>query len=137
RPDIASLTELFSQRAKAIADSPRKPFWYNRLTGRDFDQAQDFLVSLSDALEPLAALRSCNPVSLSAVIRASVEAVEALAREEDGSLAAFYDGQAGEALARFLRELIGTQASIDVDLAEWPDIFDALMAGIAVKPPVG
>ncbi|MFC6491314.1 double-strand break repair protein AddB, partial [Nitratireductor sp. GCM10026969] len=71
------------------------------------------------------------------VARASVEALEALARDAEGALTLLYDGESGEALARFLRELVETRTDLEIDLVEWPDVFDALIAGQVVKPAPG
>ncbi len=60
-----------------------------------------------------------------------------MARDETGSVAAFYSGERGEKLASFLRGLISSEAELDFEAMEWPAILDALMAGETVKPHPG
>src|SRR5690606_30094851 len=62
---------------------------------------------------------------------------EALARDERGSLAALYAGEAGDSLATFLRGLVAATAPFRSSPAEWPDMAAALMAGQTVKPRPG
>src|SRR5690606_3274315 len=66
----------------------------------------------------------------------SVECFEALGRDADGSLTELYRGDAGEAFASFLRSLAGTSVSLDVEAGQWPDVFEALIAGATVKPSI-
>ncbi|WP_159589963.1 double-strand break repair protein AddB [Chelativorans xinjiangense] len=136
RPDAAALSALFDTRHAALADA-RKPFWFGRLTKRNLTEAREVLAALEKALTPLTALRGERLVGLAAAARASAEALEALARDADGSLATLYGGEAGEALARFLRELVDSLSALEVELAEWPDVFAALIAGQVVKPAHG
>ena len=137
RPDVASLSTLFAQRQHALARDPRKPFWLSRVSNSDLADARYVLAILEKAVQPLTALRGDGDHALSTLTRASVEAVEALARDEEGTLAELYKGETGEALARFLRELVECQASTKAELSEWPDVFAALMAGEVVKPAMG
>ena len=136
RPDILALCALFEARHAALARQ-RPPFWLARLDARRLAEARQVLAALESALEPLARLRSAPAAEFATVARASVEALEGLAREEDGSLAALYQGEAGEALARFLRALVEAAEAPAVALAEWPDVFAALIAGEVVKPAQG
>ena len=137
RPDVAALSSLFSQRHEALTRAPRKPFWLSRLSSSDLADAHQVLSSLERALQPLAALRDAGELDLPALARASVEAVEALARDEEGTCSEFYRGEAGDALARFLRELVICRHGTKVNLSEWPDVFAALIAGEIVKPAMG
>src|SRR5690606_20362360 len=41
-----------------------------------------------------------------------------------------------EAFASFLRSLAGTSVSLDVESGQWPDVFEALIAGATVKPSI-
>ncbi|WP_173935072.1 double-strand break repair protein AddB [Chelativorans sp. Marseille-P2723] len=137
RPDAATLAKLFDVRLEALSRAPRKPFWMSRIKAGNVAEAYQVLTALESAVAPLAALRQAGPVRLEDLARASVEAVEALARDAQGSLSGYYGGEAGEALAAFLRELIETRTTIAAPIDEWPDIFSALIAGRMVKPAAG
>jgi len=136
RPDIVNLGELFEMRLTQLAEG-RKPNWFPRVTEASIGEARDVLARMRQALESLASLRGQPAVTLPEIARASVLALEALARQEDESLYELYRGEAGETLARFLRELVETQSSILVGIHEWPDVFGALIAGRMVKPQMG
>ena len=137
RPDVATLSSLFAQRHDAMMRDPRKPFWLSRLSASDIAEARQVLAALEQAIVPLSGLREAAAVGLSLLARASVEAFEALARDEDGTLNELYRGEAGEALARFLRDLVECRTGTKAEISEWPDVFAALMAGEVVKPAMG
>lgn len=136
RPDVATLGHLFEMRLQQLAEG-RKPNWFERLTEKSIGEARDILVRIEKALLPLSSLRQRSFVPLAELARASVEALEALARQEDESLVEFYRGEPGDALARFLRELVETQSTLNIGIGEWPDVFGALISGRMVKPPMG
>lgn len=135
RPDIASLGADFVRRSEERRANPRKPLWLARLRGDQVDTAQLLLVKVAEAMTGLSALRG-NDVPIAALVRASVECFEALGRDADGSLTELYRGDAGEAFASFLRSLAGTSVSLDIEAEQWPDVFEALIAGATVKPSV-
>ncbi|MFC3723875.1 double-strand break repair protein AddB [Neoaquamicrobium sediminum] len=135
RPDIASLGADFERRFEERRANPRKPPWLSRLRGDQVDAAQLLLVKVAEAMKALSALRG-NGVPIAALVRMSVECFEALGRDADGSLTELYRGDAGEAFASFLRSLAGTGVSLDVEAGQWPDVFEALIAGATVKPSV-
>ncbi|MDZ5697377.1 double-strand break repair protein AddB [Chelativorans sp. M5D2P16] len=137
RPDVMALADLFEQRYAALVGSRRRPNWFGRLGEEDLRATRQVLSALHAALAPLSALRGDRAATLGAVARASVEALEALARDAEGALTLLYDGESGEALARFLRDLVETRTDLAIDLVEWPDVFDALIAGQVVKPAPG
>ncbi|WEX09433.1 double-strand break repair protein AddB [Chelativorans sp. AA-79] len=137
RPDVTNISSLFEERLATVRRDMRKPFWLNRLTDRDLSDARQVLARFEKAIEPLAKLRGERAVALSEIARASVEAAEALARDNDGAVTEFYRGESGEALARFLREVVESRSGTEVQPAEWPDVFSALMAGEVVTPAMG
>ena len=137
RPDISNLSDLFEQRLVDIAATNRPPFWLARLSASDIDQARGVLAASQAALAPLAAFAGRDEVQLSAIARASVMALESLARGADGGLDALYAGDAGEKLASFLRGLVSADVDYAFSLREWPDVFDALIAPEVVKPAQG
>jgi ATP-dependent helicase/nuclease subunit B len=133
RPDIATLSVMFGQRLAALAAAPRRPFWWKRLTAARIDDAHALLATVEAALRPLAALRH-GKVVLRDIARATVVAFEALGRDASGSLRELYRGDAGEALAAFLRSLLAVESEIELEAREWPDVLAALIAGETVKP---
>lgn len=137
RPDIATLPELFEQRLVRLGEASRPPFWLARLSATRIEEARMLLGRLAAAFAPLAALRDSAQVEFSQAIRASVEALEALGRSADGSLARLYAGDAGEKLAGLLRELVAASESFLLTPAEWPDVVQALVAAETVKPSQG
>jgi ATP-dependent helicase/nuclease subunit B len=135
RPDIAALASAFEQRLIDLDADPRRPFWWARLSPQRRDDARALLAAVGAALGPLAALRAAR-LDLREILRAAVAAFEALGRDRDGSLRGLYRGDAGEALAAFLRALLDTEAGLEVEAREWPDVFAALIAGETVKPTI-
>ena len=124
----------FERRLAKLADDRRAPRWFRRLSESSLGSARDALRRLGDAIEPLAALRDVRAIELADQVTATVQALEALGRDEDGSLAELYARDAGERLAAFLRGLVASDAPFTVAPAEWPDILDALIATETVKP---
>ena len=138
RPDMAELSALFETRWAGLGrDGVRKPFWLPRISDAEIADARALTQAITEALVPLAALRGNADVSLRDVARLSVEALEALGRTEDGSLARLYGEDGGEALVKFLRELTGSETPLAFAASEWPDMLTALITGIGVKPPQG
>ena len=95
------------------------------------------LAALEQAIAPLVALRHERTTNVVDATRATVLALEALARDEGSSVADFYDGEAGAQLAGLLRELLATSSGLAFHPAEWPQILSAIIAGGSVKPAVG
>jgi len=137
RPDLGALAALFEERLADLSGKSRAPSWLARLTAGDIEMARAVLAALGDALAPLSALREQDEVDLSVIARASVVALEALARAEDGGLDTLYAGDAGERLAAFLRDLVSADADYAFAPREWPDVFAALIGPEVVKPAQG
>ena len=135
RPDLASLPALLEERLSSIDANPRKPFWRQRIGESALANARHVARSVCSAAAPLAALRG-DTVQIATLVRATVEAFEALGRDEAGVVTGLYDGDAGEALATFLRGLMAVAADLPVEGTEWPDVFAALIADVTVKPSV-
>jgi ATP-dependent helicase/nuclease subunit B len=137
RPDIATLAEQFPARLSSLEDSNHQPFWKPRLTGQRIAEAKDVLSALSVAISPLIAWRNRKVTLLSDIARASVEALENLARSGDGTLEALYYGDSGKKLASFLSALVGSTTALEFSAADWPDMLVALIATETVKPAPG
>lgn len=137
RPALDELERIFADRYAALAADPRLPPWFARLSDGEPAAVAAVLGKLREALAPLRAAAADAEVDLAAMARATVLSLEALARDEDGSVAALYEGDAGARLADFLRRLAGASSAYAFAPAEWPDVMDALMAPEAVKPSQG
>jgi ATP-dependent helicase/nuclease subunit B len=137
RPDLLTLAADFDRRIAMLADDRHAPAWFARLGEADTGAATTFLAGMQAAVAPLAALARAQDAQLSAIARAAVEALEATARDETGGFGRLYDGDAGQALAGFLRELTGARTDLTFAARDWPAVLDALLAGSAVKPPAG
>jgi ATP-dependent helicase/nuclease subunit B len=105
-------------------------------TGHDIAAILD---ALEAALAPLARLLGAGAVSLSAILTAHVAAAEALAASDaERGPQRLWVGDAGEALASFLAELAqSVRDDLSIPAVEYPDLFDALLEGRAVRPPWG
>jgi ATP-dependent helicase/nuclease subunit B len=136
RPDLADMAALFDARLEALAGG-RPPFWLARMSALRIEEARAVLAQLREALAELAAFRDRPSVELTEILRATVVALEALGRGEDGSLDELYAGDAGAKLAEFLRGLVASTAPFAFDAAEWPDVLEALIATETVKPSHG
>lgn len=137
RPDLATLPAHFETRLTQLAAESRQPFWLSRLSAKDIEQARDLLSRLVDALAPLVALRVEKEADLTALVRASIVALENLGRAADGGLGRLYADDAGEKLAEFLRGLASAAAPFSFAAEEWPDVMEALIAPETVKPSRG
>ncbi len=137
RPDIATIQLACRERLdglqKAKARGGRTPHWLGRLS-RDTDDALLLLTDLALSVSPLAALRDAPEISLGEAVRATVQALEAIGKDDAGTVAGLYDRDAGTRLIAFLREL--SDATVDFRLApaEWPSVLTALMGAETVKP---
>ena len=99
--------------------------------------------ALAAALAPFVALMGCDSAALADLLRAHMEAAEALAA--DNTLpgpARLWRGEAGEALGRFAGELAEALASLGAMFEPlpprfYPALLDELMAGRVVRPVWG
>ncbi|MGD9914653.1 MAG: double-strand break repair protein AddB [Rhizobiaceae bacterium] len=137
RPDICEAAALFEERFARLAGERRQPFWLDRINASRMAEARRLLERLGEALAPLAALRASGMLPLKSLLETSIAAFEKLGRDENSSLAALYQGDAGERMADFLRDLLAADADLDVGVGEWPDVFAALIAPEVVKPRPG
>ena len=66
--------------------------------------------------------------------KAHVQTAEALARDAQGSSAALWQSEAGEALTVLLTELIDSGAALTMQSADYPPFYRSLLAGQVVRP---
>ncbi|HVV92016.1 MAG TPA: double-strand break repair protein AddB, partial [Hyphomicrobiales bacterium] len=105
RPDIGRLAEEFEARLARLSGDPHMSAWFSRIRAGEVEEARQVLAALDTALAPLAALRKGETLTIQAVARATIEALEAVGRDASGGLGDLYKGEAGERLAEHLREL--------------------------------
>ncbi len=107
RASVLDLPAFFDRRLAESADQSWRPAWHDTTTPERIATARGLCESLSQALAPLAAFASVSRrTNVAEIARATVEALENLARDETGSVAGFYSGERGEAFAAFLRGLV-------------------------------
>lgn len=133
RPDLATLDALFTTRLSSLRSGSRQPNWLERVDAGRIADAHALLDRLAAALGPLLSLRD-QAVELATLAHRSVECLEGLGRDAEGSTSDLYGGDAGTAMAGFLRSLVATDANLEVPAGDWPDLFEALVAGQVVKP---
>ncbi|PRD44338.1 double-strand break repair protein AddB [Phyllobacterium phragmitis] len=138
RASVADLPAFFDRRVEESAALHYRPAWHETVSAPMIAEARALCVALSEAVAPLGRLAGTDgQVDMATIIRASVEALENLARDEKGAVASLYQGEAGEKLASFLRNLVAAESGLDFDIREWPAIADALISGETVKPRPG
>lgn len=133
----------------AIAELERSPFktvWQARLLS---EQPKASLLELAGrierAVEPLARMlvvsdgeQLSTKVPLGAWAEATGRVLEALTIDDRGSLEMLWSGEAGDALAGLLREIMETGGTLTADGPQWIDVVTALIQGIGIKPkPMG
>jgi len=141
--DIAALEPLLEQQLSEHALDRHAPQWRKALPVDAVDRARALARRVATATEPLASalVRSLpeergltTSFALSDWARRTGRALEAAVGDERGCLAALWSGEAGNALASMLGEVIETEGQIDADGPQWIDIIAALLAGQAAKP---
>ncbi|KAB0682896.1 double-strand break repair protein AddB [Aureimonas leprariae] len=110
-----------------------------RLVSRaDRDLAAEVAQRLEDALRPLIELRDADPSEIGPQAVALTQALEALARDEEGDPKALYATETGRALADFLREMVAcVPTGFSFSPRELPDVVEALVAPERVRPRGG
>jgi ATP-dependent helicase/nuclease subunit B len=137
RPDICRLTYEFNDRSTVPdEDSRHRSKLHRRFGTREIEEALAILGALHEALAPLAVLRD-GKADIRALALATVAAFENAGRTEAGGVEDLYRGEAGEKLAALLRGLVASDAPMEIDASEWPDVLGALIAGESVKPRRG
>ncbi|OCJ23914.1 double-strand break repair protein AddB [Agrobacterium sp. B131/95] len=136
--DIGALEPLLDRQLAEQAKNRHTPQWRKSLAPEAVDRARELARQVSGACEPLASALSQQSSdglpTLSEWAERTGRALEAVAIDERGSLAALWSGEAGDTLASLLKEIIDTDGQLEADGPQWIDIMAALCAGQAVKP---
>ncbi|WP_374443693.1 double-strand break repair protein AddB [Stella sp.] len=98
-----------------------------------------FAGALERQMRPLAEALAAPAVDLATLVRAHVAAAEALAASDrEAGAARLWRGEAGEAAARFVADLLAAAADFPpIAGAAYPGLFEALAGGVAVRPAYG
>jgi len=133
RPGTAGLKQAVAA-SREHAETAHTPRW-KKIHDTDWDVIAELADRLAAALEPLEEVAGqSEPVGLSDLAKHLVAVIEAIAVDENGSVAELYAAEAGDALAQFLTGLLEAGASgLDIPPGEWPSVLPALMAGQAVR----
>jgi ATP-dependent helicase/nuclease subunit B len=141
--DIGSLEQLLDHQLWEQALDRHVPVWRKSLPSEAAEMARRLAQKVERAVEPLvsALVRHrgdddglTTGISLSQWAERTGRALEGIAVDEHGNLAGLWSGEAGDALASLLGEVIDTDGQMEADGPQWIDIMVALSAGHAVKP---
>mgnify|MGYP000164384280 CR=1 FL=1 len=144
--DISALGPLLAAQIEARAENRHLPAWQAPLVPDDRSAVEDFTNRLSTAVEPLVAAlgRSGRDMRSPARTLARIgsgqwaeltgRVLEAIATDEDGSLAALWDTEAGAALADLLSGVMESSEGLQLTGPDWAGVADALVSGAGVKP---
>jgi ATP-dependent helicase/nuclease subunit B len=124
---------LDGARAGIEAGREEKRRGARALSPEEHPAALRLVADLERAFAPLAALTKGGH-SAAEFARAHVAVAEALARDASGSPARLWQGDAGEALATMLAELIDAGHGLTLGPEDYPPVYRSLIAGQAVRP---
>ncbi|MGJ7042523.1 ATP-dependent helicase/nuclease subunit B [Shinella sp. BE166] len=141
--DISTLEPLLDAALERQATDRHPPVWRTALPEHAIPLARDLAQRVAAAVEPLAGVlfhesrtgrRFSSRLALSDWSERTGRALEAVALDERGDLAALWSGEAGDSLANLLKSVIETDGQIEADGPQWCDIIEALAASESVKP---
>ncbi|MGQ3210424.1 double-strand break repair protein AddB [Shinella sp.] len=141
--DISTLEPLLDAALERQADDRHPPVWRTALPEQAIPLARDLARRVADAVEPLAGVlvqqsrtgrRFSSKLTVSDWSERTGRALETVAVDERGDLAALWSGEAGDALANLLKSVMETDGQIEADGPQWCDIIEALAASESVKP---
>ena len=141
--NIAALSATVTEAVRALAENERFPKqWQARIRTMECQAAVlELARDLEQAVEPLArmlvrggatGLRAEFP--LGSWAEATGRVLEELCKDERGSLISLWSGDAGDALAGLLKDVIETQDTLAATGPQGADITTALLAGVGIKP---
>lgn len=108
-----------------------------KLRESDLDSAKQLIVALHDALKPLEGVAGNRPHDFATLVAAHRAAIEALARDDAGSMSA-YDGDDGECLAATFDDFAAisgdiTSGALQTSIPDYPDLFQTAFADRVVR----
>jgi ATP-dependent helicase/nuclease subunit B len=141
--DISTLEPLLEAALARQATDRHVPQWRAALPETAIPLAVDLTARIAEAVEPLASVlvqqsrtgrRFSSKLAVSDWAERTGRALEAVAVDDRGDLAALWSGEAGDSLANLLKSVIETDGEIEADGPQWCDIIEALAASESVKP---
>jgi ATP-dependent helicase/nuclease subunit B len=135
---IAAIVQAEDEAFDRLA---RSPLARRRIAANDWAEAHDFATRIAAALRPLEDLADRRgTVDLADILDAHITAIEAAAAEnpgEDGAASAgAFSGEAGEALALRLADLLAAARAPELRLSLRPDEYPGFLAAILGDAPV-
>ncbi|MEZ2130031.1 MULTISPECIES: double-strand break repair protein AddB [unclassified Sinorhizobium] len=141
--DVRKLEPLLEHQLAEQARDGHAPQWRKSLSTEAVEKARDLARRIGAAAEPLTSVlsqeRSADQGSATMITIAewaerTGRALEMVAADERGNLAGLWSGEAGDALASLLGEVMQIDGQMEADGPQWIDIMAAMTAGLAVKP---
>ncbi|MBX9456975.1 MAG: double-strand break repair protein AddB [Rhizobium sp.] len=141
--NVAALSPVVAEAIRALSEKERFPKqWQDRIRTVDCQaEVLELAQVLERAVEPLArmllrdtdtGLRAEFPLRDWA--DATGRVLESLCADPRGSLDQLWSGDAGDALASLLKDLIEAEDTLAASGPQWADVAKALLAGVGVKP---
>lgn len=133
RPGTAGLKAAIAA-ARATVEDRHTPRW-KKLVEDDWRAVEELADRLAQALAPLETLLEAEgELPVERLVRAHLDCLSRIGRDETGSDAEIYAGEAGDALALAFSSLLEAgDTGLTVPVAEWPAVFAALISGINVR----
>lgn len=141
--DIAALSALLDTALERQAADRHPPAWRRAIAKDSIALARTLAERIGAAVEPLAGVllreartgrRYTVKRTLSDWAERTGRALEAVAADERGDLAALWSGEAGDGLAALLKGVISADGQIEADGPQWCDTLEALAASESIKP---
>lgn len=123
-------TEFVITQLSMVAEDDRRS---SDLSPKDIETITAFAQRFDNALSPLTSLLSKQSVNVQACLEATITALEALCRNDEGSLGSLYDAEAGSSLSSFLVGLASIDEEVTFPPDQWPEIIGSLSAGSMVR----
>lgn len=120
-------------------DNTYTPASKKRIKEEDWLLAQNLAKAMDEAFQPLHdLLANGEEITLSRITRTTIETLEAVAQNEEENEGTLYHGEPGDALSKFLGDLlvISTESGLNLELRadEWPSFYNALLGSRPVRP---
>ena len=107
------------------------------ISGKMRQDLSQLIADLQSAFAPLTDLLAApGPHSVAEQAEGHSAAAERLARDETGSSAKLWAGDAGEALSLLLAKLMTEGASVEIDAGDYPAFYRGLVANEVVRPRI-
>jgi len=134
-PGFAALRTTMARTRRGLEDGTQRQQAVKRLGEKDWRGVERLIEDLESALRPLTDVFAKSNVPLKDLLRAHVQAGQALAENAGGSSAALWRGEAGEALAGLFGSLLTARTSdLEIAPADYSELYRSFVAGLAVRP---